>query len=200
MRATVAQRWEHSPPTNVAGLKFWRWRHMWVEFVVGFLLWSERSFSGYSGFHLSLKTSPSKFQFNLKRMDTFQRALMNSQELRGKTKYSYNHNYKLNEAPYKILAAARNSKRTWKTVIAATTTVETNWVENLKSEIPSRILLGIAREQALRGALVAGRENQGERAITSLEFEFHLQLPCGSPSTELPDFPQSAKSRKNKKM
>ena len=124
---------------------------------------------------------------------------MNSQVLRGKTNYSYNDNYKLNEAPYKILAAARNSKRTWKTVIAATTTVETNWVENLKSEIPSRILLGIAREQALRGALAAGQENQGELAITSLEFEFHLQLPCGSPSTELSDFPQSAKSRNNKK-
>ena len=43
-------------------------------------------------------------------MDTFQRALMNSQELRGKTNYSYNDNYKLNEAPYKILAAAKKFK------------------------------------------------------------------------------------------
>ena len=30
--------------------KSWRWRHMWVEFVVGSLLCSERFFSGYSGF------------------------------------------------------------------------------------------------------------------------------------------------------
>ena len=113
--------------------------------------------------------------------------------------YSYNDNYKLNEAPYKILATARNSKRTSKTVIAATTRVETIWVENLKSEKPSRILLGIVREQALNGALAAGRENQGELAITSLEFEFHLQFPCCSPSNELSDFRQSAKSRNKKR-
>jgi len=30
-------------------------RHMWVEFVVGSLLYSERFFSGYSGFPLSSK-------------------------------------------------------------------------------------------------------------------------------------------------
>ena len=36
----------------------------------------------------------------------------------------------------------------------------------------------------------AGRENEGELATTSLEFEFHLQFPCDSPSTEL-----SARSR-----
>ena len=46
--------------------------------------------------------------------------------------------------------------------------------------------------QALQGALAAGREKEGERVTTSLEFEFHLQLPCGSPSTELSDFRQSA--------
>ena len=45
-----------------------------------------------------------------------------------------------------ILEAARNSKRTSKTVIAATTTVETSWVENLKSEKPSKMLLGKARQ------------------------------------------------------
>ena len=39
-------------------------RHMWVEFVVGSLLCSERFFSGYSGFPLSLKTNISKFQFD----------------------------------------------------------------------------------------------------------------------------------------
>ena len=38
---------------------------MWVEFVVGSLLCSERFFSGYSGFPLSSKTNISKFQFDL---------------------------------------------------------------------------------------------------------------------------------------
>ena len=51
----------------------------------------------------------------------------------------------------------------------------------------------MACEQALRGALEAGREK--ELATTSLEFEFHLQFPYGSPSTELSDFRQSARSR-----
>ena len=37
---------------------------MWVEFVVGSLLYSERFFSRYSGFPLSSKTSISKFQFD----------------------------------------------------------------------------------------------------------------------------------------
>jgi len=36
---------------------------MWVEFVVGSLLCSERFFPGYSGFPLSSKTNISKFQF-----------------------------------------------------------------------------------------------------------------------------------------
>ena len=39
-------------------------RHMWVEFVVGSLLCSERFFSGYSGFPLSAKTNISKYQFD----------------------------------------------------------------------------------------------------------------------------------------
>ena len=43
---------------------------MWVEFVVGSLPCSERFFSGYSGFPLSLKTNTFKFQFDLERMDT----------------------------------------------------------------------------------------------------------------------------------
>ena len=38
--------------------------HMWVKFVVGSLLCSERFFSGYSGFPLSSKTNISKFQFD----------------------------------------------------------------------------------------------------------------------------------------
>ena len=50
----------------------------------------------------------------------------------------------------------------------------------------------VACEQALGGALAAGREKEREVATTFLEFEFHLQLPCGSPSTELSDFRQSA--------
>ena len=53
----------------------------------------------------------------------------------------------------------------------------------------------IACEQALRGALAAGREKEEEFATTSLEFEFSLQFPCDSPSTELSDFRQSARSR-----
>ena len=40
-------------------------RHMWVEFVVGSLICSERFFSGSSGFPLSSKTNISKFQFDL---------------------------------------------------------------------------------------------------------------------------------------
>ena len=39
--------------------------HMWVEFVVGSRLCSERVFTGYSGFPLSSKTNISKFQFDL---------------------------------------------------------------------------------------------------------------------------------------
>ena len=39
-------------------------QYMWVEFVVGSLLCSERFFSGYSGFPLSSKTNIYKFQFD----------------------------------------------------------------------------------------------------------------------------------------
>ena len=49
--------------------------NMWVEFVVGSLLCSERFFSAYSGFPLSPKTNTSKFQFDLERTDTEKRAL-----------------------------------------------------------------------------------------------------------------------------
>ena len=49
-------------------------------------------------------------------------------------------------------------------------------------------------EQALQGALAAGREKEGELATTSLEFEFHLQFPCGSQLNELSDFRQSARN------
>ena len=58
----------------------------------------------------------------------------------------------------------------------------------------------ITCEQALRGAMTAGkrekREKEGELATTSLEFEFHLQFPCGSPSTERSDSCQSVRSGK----
>ena len=70
-------------PPMWPGFESWRRRHMWVEFVVGSLLCSERFFSGYSGFPLSSKTNTSKFQFDLERTDTFQRVLMNSLVLRG---------------------------------------------------------------------------------------------------------------------
>ena len=49
----------------------------------GSLPCSERFFSGYSGFPLSLKTNTFKFQFDLERTNTFQRVLMNSLVLRG---------------------------------------------------------------------------------------------------------------------
>ena len=52
----------------------------------------------------------------------------------------------------------------------------------------------LACENALLGTLAAGQEKDGELATTSLEFEIHLQLPCGSPSTELSDFCQSARA------
>ena len=51
-------------PPMWPGFKSWRRRHMWVEFVVGSLLCSERFFSGYSGFPISPKTNISKFQFD----------------------------------------------------------------------------------------------------------------------------------------
>ena len=33
-----------------------------------------------------------------------------------------------------------------------------------------------------------------KESLHPLEFEFHLQFPCGSPSTKLPNFRQSARS------
>ena len=70
-------------PPMWPGFDSWRRRHMCVEFVVGSLPCSERFFSGYSGFPLSLKTNTFKFQFDLARTDTFQRVVMNSLVLRG---------------------------------------------------------------------------------------------------------------------
>ena len=44
---------------------------MWVEFVVGSLLCSERSFSGYSGFPLSSKTNISQITIRSLNARTF---------------------------------------------------------------------------------------------------------------------------------
>ena len=52
----------------------------------------------------------------------------------------------------------------------------------------------LACEQAFCGDLAVGRKKEGELATTSLEFD-HLQNPCGSPSTELSDLRQSARSK-----
>ena len=60
----MAQWWEHSPPTSVTGFTSLRRRHMWVEFVVGSLLCSERFFCGYSSFPVSSKPNIYKFQFD----------------------------------------------------------------------------------------------------------------------------------------
>ena len=61
----MAQRWESSPLTNVARVQIPSSKpYVWVAFVVGSLLCSERFFSGYSSFPLSSKTNISKFQFD----------------------------------------------------------------------------------------------------------------------------------------
>ena len=57
-----------------------------------------------------------------------------------------------------------------------------------------RVNQEVVCEQALCGALATGREKEGDLATTALEFEFHLQIPSGSSSTELSDFRQSARS------
>ena len=50
----------------------------------------------------------------------------------------------------------------------------------------------VACELALQGTLVVGLEKEGELATTSLELEFHLQIPCGISLTRLSNFCQSA--------
>ena len=66
--ARGAHGWRSGESTRLPpmwpGFKSRRRRHMWVEFVVGSLLCSERFFSGHSGFPLSSKTNISKFQFD----------------------------------------------------------------------------------------------------------------------------------------
>ena len=51
-----------------------------------------------------------------------------------------------------------------------------------------------ACKQRLWGTLAVGWEKEGELATTSLEIEFHFQFPYGSPTTELSDFCQTARS------
>ena len=51
---------------------------MWVDFVVGSLLFSERFFSGYSGFPVSSKTNNYKFHFDPGMQGHFKRVLVNS--------------------------------------------------------------------------------------------------------------------------
>ena len=63
----MLQRWECSPPTNEAQVQIPALtpydNDMWVVFVVSYLPYSERFFSGFSGFPLSSKTNISKFKF-----------------------------------------------------------------------------------------------------------------------------------------
>ena len=51
------------------GFNSWSWRHMWVEFVVGFDPLLQGFFSGYSSFPPSTKTNIFKFQFNLETVE-----------------------------------------------------------------------------------------------------------------------------------
>ena len=72
------------PPSIGSGSNpHWRRRHMDLVCCWSTLC-SERFFSGFSGFPLSLKTSTSKFQFDLEHTDAFQRVL---KVLRGQTNY-----------------------------------------------------------------------------------------------------------------
>ena len=64
-------------PPMWPGFKSRRPRHMWVEFVFGSLLCSERFSSGYCGFPLFSKTNTS-FKLDLGRTGTFKRVHMNS--------------------------------------------------------------------------------------------------------------------------
>ena len=52
-------------------------RHMWAEFIVGSLLCSEKFYSGYSDFPLSLKTNISKFQSDPGMHGHFKRVIVN---------------------------------------------------------------------------------------------------------------------------
>ena len=71
---------------------------------------------------------------------------------------------------------------------------ETSYPPNNREKRP---LLAGNCEQALRGALTAGREKEGELATTSpLEFEFHLQFPLWLPVDWAVRFPPISAKQK----
>ena len=75
--ARGAQWWEHSPPTNVAGVQLPATPYVgWVCCWFSPLL--REVFSGYSCFPLSSKTNTYKFQFDLERTDTVKQVHVNS--------------------------------------------------------------------------------------------------------------------------
>ena len=94
------QGWPSGKSTRLSPMwpefESWRPRHMWAEFIIGSLPCSERFLSGYSGFPLSLKTSPSKFKFDLGRTHTFKRLLKPPKYFVGKQTNKYKLNYKYN--------------------------------------------------------------------------------------------------------
>ena len=72
------------------------------------------------------------------------------------------------------------------------------YLYNMKSLVFQSVTQ-VACKQALWGAVAVGWEKEGELATTFLEFECRLQFPCGSPSTELSDFCQTARSGNERK-
>ena len=62
--AGIASWWLYWPSTHVAWVGFRTYVLEWVKLVVGTFLSSERFFSGFSDFPLSLKINISKFQFD----------------------------------------------------------------------------------------------------------------------------------------
>ena len=71
---------------------------MWVEFVVGSLLCSERLFSGFSGVRLSSKTNISNIQFDAGMYGHFKRVLVNSWWSVGKQiTFTFLHKHKSNK-------------------------------------------------------------------------------------------------------
>ena len=78
VKTSQVQWWHTCLPLMWPRFKFRCRCHMWVEFVVGSLLCSERFFSGYFDFPLSLKTNTSKFHFDLECRDIFKRVLKDS--------------------------------------------------------------------------------------------------------------------------
>ena len=79
--ARVTVRESTRLPPVWSGFKSRRPCHMWVESVFGSLLCCE-VFLRVLRFSLSSTTNTSKFQFEMKRTDTFQRVLKNSLVLR----------------------------------------------------------------------------------------------------------------------